>query len=231
MSESGTRTGRLAPLVELTAPPTGYRLLLPSDWAQIPLRRGDAEQAARDIVTSTFARVPASVPRDKLTLLRLELERRLLAAVADARKAKALELYLPTRLAGEVNLGASIVVSEAKLPVRSGVNGISRYPTDPAEVAVQLISGADGTGIGLSSGEIDGALAVRRERIAPADAAHGADLATRRVDYLVAVPGDPIRWFVAAFSTIGAGDPKDNLADALVEWFDALMTTFRWSWT
>ncbi|MFJ3231523.1 hypothetical protein [Streptomyces sp. NPDC086787] len=217
-------------MVEPTSPPTGYRLLLPSDWVQVPLRQGDAKQAARDIVASAFARVPADVPRDKLTPLRLELERRLLAAVADARRAEALELYLPMRLAGEVNLGASIVVSEARLPSRSGTDGVSGHVSDPAAIAVQMLSGESGSGTDLSSGEIDGALAVRRERIAPADPAGGAELATRRVDYLVSVPGDPSRWFVAAFSTVGAGDPKDDLADALVEWFDALMTTFRWSW-
>ncbi|MFJ1972416.1 hypothetical protein ACIO93_27465 [Streptomyces sp. NPDC087903] len=211
--------------------PTGYRLLLPSDWVQIPVRHGDAEQAARDIVASAFARVPTDVPRDKLTPLRLELERRLLMAVADARRAKALELYLPMRLAGEVNLGASIVVSEAQLPARPGAKGEGDHPSDPAEVAVQLLSGDGGPGTDVSSGEVDGALAVRRERIVPADPERGAELATRRVDYLVSVPGDQTRWFVAAFSTIGADGPKDDLADALVEWFDALMTTFRWSWT
>jgi hypothetical protein len=218
-------------VAEPSSPPTGYRLLLPSDWVQVPLRQGDAEQAVRDIVASAFARVPAEVPRDKLTPLRLELERRLLAAVGDARRAEALELYLPMRLAGEVNLGASIVVSEAQLPARPGAKGEGRHPSDPAEVAVRLISGDGGIGIDLSSGEVDGALAVRRERIAPADPERGAESATRRVDYLVSVPRDPTRWFVAAFSTIGGGDPKDDLADALVEWFDALMTTFRWSWT
>jgi hypothetical protein len=218
-------------VAEPASPPSGYRLLLPSDWVQIPLRQGDAEQAARDIVAAAFARVPADAPRDKLTPLRLELERRLLAAVADARKAKALELYLPMRLEGEVNLGASIAVSEAQLPAHPGTNGEGRRFSDPAEIAVQLFSDDSGTGIDLSSGEIDGALAVRRERIAPAAPDRGTELATRRVDYLVSVPGDQTRWFVAAFSTIGAGDPKDDLADALVEWFDALMTTFRWSWT
>lgn len=218
-------------MAEPTSPPTGYRLLLPSDWVQIPLRKGGAEQAVREIVASAFARVPADVPRDRLTPLRLELERGLLAAVADARKAKALELYLPMRLSGEVNLGASIVVSEALLPSRSGPSGAPAPVSDPAEVAVQLISGGGGTDLDLSSGEVDGALAVRRERVVPADPERGVELASRRVDYLVSVPSDPSRWFAAAFSTIGAGDPKDDLANALVEWFDALMTTFRWSWT
>jgi len=222
------------PVAEPASPPTGYGFLLPEDWVQIPLRRGDAEDAVRSLVTSAFARVPADVPRDKLTPLRLELERRLRAAVAEARRAKALEMYLPVKLAGEVNLGASFTVSNAHLPARSGPDGAPSEVSDPAEIAVQLLS-ADGTAsaseMDLSSGEVDRALAIRRERVVPAAPERGAELASRRVEYLVAVPGDPGQWLVAAFSTIGAGNPRDDLADAMVEWFDALMTTFRWSWT
>ncbi|MFD4620360.1 hypothetical protein [Streptomyces sp. NPDC058475] len=222
------------PVAEPDSPPTGYRLLLPEDWVQIPLRPGEAEEAVRSLVTSAFARVPADVPRDKLTALRLELERRLRAAVAEARRAKALEMYLPVKLAGEVNLGASFTVSNARLTARSGPDGDLGRVSDPAEIAVQLLSGngaASTSEMDLSSGEVDGALAVRRERVVPAAPERGVELASRRVEYLVAVPGDPSQWLVAAFSTIGAGNPRDDLADATVEWFDALMTTFRWSWT
>ncbi|MFF1764319.1 hypothetical protein [Streptomyces sp. NPDC058249] len=222
------------PVAEPDSPPTGYRLLLPEDWVQIPLRPGEAEDAVRSLVTSAFARVPADVPRDKLTALRLELERRLRAAVAEARRAKALEMYLPVKLAGEVNLGASFTVSNARLTARSGPDGDLGRVSDPAEIAVQLLSGngaASTSEMDLSSGEVDGALAVRRERVVPAAPERGVELASRRVEYLVAIPGDPSQWLVAAFSTIGAGSPRDDLADATVEWFDALMTTFRWSWT
>ncbi|MFD4546081.1 hypothetical protein [Streptomyces sp. NPDC058466] len=222
------------PVAEPDSPPTGYRLLLPEDWVQIPLRPGEAEDAVRSLVTSAFARVPADVPRDKLTALRLELERRLRAAVAEARRAKALEMYLPVKLAGEVNLGASFTVSNARLTARSGPDGDLGRVSDPAEIAVQLLPGngaASTSEMDLSSGEVDGALAVRRERVVPAAPERGVELASRRVEYLVAVPGDPSQWLVAAFSTIGAGNPRDDLADATVEWFDALMTTFRWSWT
>lgn len=222
------------PLTEPASPPTGYGFLLPEDWAQIPLRQGNAEDAVRSLVASAFARVPADVPRDKLTPLRLELERRLRAAVAEACRAKALEMYLPVKLAGEVNLGASFTVSSARLPARSGPDDAPSEVSDPAEIAVQLLS-ADGTAsaseMDLSSGEVDGTLAVRRERVVPAAPELGAELGSRRVEYLVAVPGDPGQWLVAAFSTLGAGNPRDDLADAMVEWFDALMTTFRWSWT
>lgn len=217
-------------MAEVTSPPTGYRLLLPSDWVQIPLRQGKTEEIVHSIATDAFRRAPGDIPRDKLTPLRLEMERRLRAAIADARKAKALEIYLPMRLSGEMNLGASIVVSEARLPSHSAPDASAVAVSDPAEVAARLISRSNGTELDLSSGEIDGALAVRQERVMPADPGRGAEMASRRVDYLVSVPSDPSRWFVAAFSTIGAGDPRDDLTDALVEWFDALMATFRWSW-
>ncbi|MEU6224836.1 hypothetical protein [Streptomyces sp. NPDC047042] len=221
-------------MTEPASPPTGYGFLLPEDWVQIPLRQGDAEDAVRSVVASAFASVPGDVPRDKLTPLRLELERRLRAAVAEARRAEALEMYLPVKPAWEVNLGASFTVSNARLPARSGADGASSGVSDPADIAVQLLSADDTASdseMDLSSGEVDGALAVRRERVVSASPERGAELASRRVEYLVAVPGDPGQWLVAAFSTIGAGDPRDDLADAMVEWFDALMTTFRWSWT
>ncbi|WP_217143737.1 hypothetical protein [Streptomyces sp. AC627_RSS907] len=66
---------------------------------------------------------------------------------------------------------------------------------------MQLLSQDGVKNTDLSSGELDGALAVRREYIAEADSEKGADLASRRVEYIVSVPDDPNRWFVAAFST------------------------------
>jgi hypothetical protein len=219
---------------ELVSPPTGYHLLLPEDWVQIPLRQGEAEASVRSIVTSAFARLPAAVPRDKLTPLRLEWERRLLAAVTEARRAQALEMYLPMKLADEVNLGGSFTVSRVRLPRSTDPGGDVNQVSDPTQIAVQLLSRQNATStseIDLSSGEIDEAVAVRRERVVPADPERGVELASRRVEYLVAVPADPRQWLVLAFSTIGAGDPWDDLSHAMVEWFDALMTTFRWSWT
>ena len=110
-------------VTEPVSTPTGYRLLLPEDWVQIPLGPGKAEDVVRSIVASAFARVPTDVPRDKLTPLRLELERRLRPAIDEARRVKAVEIYLPMKMAGYVNLGASIIVSDARLPARSGPDG------------------------------------------------------------------------------------------------------------
>ncbi|WP_256968336.1 hypothetical protein [Streptomyces sp. CS227] len=205
---------------------TGYRLILPSPWEQIPLRQG-TEEAVRRILREAFARISPEVPPDTVGPYKRELERRFRAAVAEAQRGRALDVYLPVRPVGEAGLGASIVVSEA-LPPRRRAGG---PPAPPTEVAVQLLTRDAPAAIGeadLSSGEIDEALAVRREYVAGADPSRGAELASRRVEYIASVPGDPARWFVAAFSTVGAGDPGDELSEVLVTWFDALMETFRW---
>ncbi|MFD4987946.1 hypothetical protein [Streptomyces sp. NPDC058374] len=184
----------------------------------------------RRILREAFARISPETPPDTVGPYKRELERRFRAAVAEAQRGRALDVYLPVRPVGESNLGASIVVSEALLP-RHRRKGHGGPPASPTDVAVQLLTRNAPTAVGeadLSSGEIDGSLAVRREYVAAAGPSPGAELATRRVEYIVSVPGDPARWFVAAFSTVGAGDPGDELAEALVTWFDALMETFRW---
>jgi hypothetical protein len=210
--------------VQTPLPATGYRMLLPEQWAQVPLRQG-TEEAVEAILEEAYARIPKNAPPDKVGPYKRELARRLRGSVAQAQEAKALDLYLPVKPVGDgtFNLGASILVSESVMP-RPGRRGAS----EPTEVAVQLLSRDGVQGADLSTGEIDGALAVRREHVADADPGRGAELASRRVEYIMSVPGDPDRWFVAAFSTIAAGDPRDELAEALVEWFDAVMATFRW---
>ena len=201
---------------------TGYRLLLPSEWAQIPLRHG-TEEAVQRLLRAAFFAIPKDAPQDKVGPYKGELERRFRAAVAQAQRGKALDLYLPFTPTAEVNLGASIVVTEELLPRRG-----TMYPRDPTQVAVQLLSRDGVNGADLSSGEIDGAVAVRREHVAEEDPGKGVELASRRVEYIASVPDDPARWFIAAFSTVGGGSPRDELAEALVEWFDAVMATFRW---
>lgn len=210
--------------IDRQGPVTGYRIILPDQWAQVPLRQG-TEEAIRRILDDAYARVPADAPPDKIGPYKRELERRFREAVAQAVKSKALDLYLPVKPLGEFSIGASILVSESLLPRRHG-QPLSEAET--TEVAVRLLSRDGVEGADLSSGEVDGALAVRREHVEKADSGQGTDLASRRVEYMISVPDDPDRWFVAAFSTVGGGSPRDELAEVLVEWFDALMANFRW---
>ena len=76
--------------------------------------------------------------------------------------------------------------------------------------------------------EVDGAVGVRSETLAPPDPGRDVDYGSRHVHYSLAVPGEPWRWLVIAFSTIGAGDPDDDIARLLADLFDAVMMTFRW---
>lgn len=208
-----------------TARITGYRIILPDDWAQIPLRHG-TEGAIRRVLDEAFGRIPADAPTDSVGPFKRELERRFRATVAQAQEGDALDLYLPVKSTSGVNLGASIIVSESLLPNHGSASYAHGTPTD---VAVHLLSVDGVEDADLSSGELDGALAVRREHVVSAKPDEGVGLASRRVEYIASVPDDPDRWFVAAFSTVGGGNPRDELAEALVEWFDAVMANFRWS--
>jgi hypothetical protein len=53
--------------------------------------------------------------------------------------------------------------------------------------------------------------------------------ASRRVDYVLPVPGIPGDWLVIAFSTLGDGRPEGQFTRLLVELFDAIVSTFRWT--
>ncbi|GHE62367.1 hypothetical protein QWL27_12635 [Streptomyces thermocarboxydus] len=205
-------------------PATGYRLLLPSQWAQVPLRQG-TEEAVGSILKDLFSRIPEHLPPDKIGPYKKVISARFRSSVTQAQQKNGLDLYVPVKPVGdqEFNLGASILVTETTLPEREPGATFA----DPTDLVVQLLS-RERVNADLSSGEVDGAVAVRREFVAEADPTHGVDVASRRIEYIASVPGDPARWFVAAFSTVGGGNPRDELAEVLVEWFDAVMATFRW---
>lgn len=77
---------------------------------------------------------------------------------------------------------------------------------------------------------VDGAEGVRVERAGGPIPGEGVDSGSRRVDYVLAAPGNPGRWLAIVFSTLGAGNPDDQIAVLLTGLFDAIMSTFRWGW-
>jgi hypothetical protein len=70
---------------------------------------------------------------------------------------------------------------------------------------------------------------ARTEAVAAPDPGQEVPLGSRRADYVVPVPGQPGQWLIITFSTVGDGDPDGDFAKLLVELFDAIMLTFRWS--
>jgi hypothetical protein len=193
--------------------------VLPPAWRKIPVRHG-TDKAIKEIVDDAFANLShEDIPRDKLTPYRMELGRQLTAAARRARQQGGTELYLPVELEHGTVIAASFVVSEGLLGDTEDV--------DPRQIAAFMAAEDEAA----RPVEIDGAVGVRTERVAPPDPAEGVEYGSRRVDYVLSLPADPNRWLVIAFSALGAGDPDDKFAKLLVDLFDAIISTFRWTWS
>jgi hypothetical protein len=194
----------------------GYSIVLPPAWRKIPIRSG-TEKAIRKIVDQAFADLPKSVPRDKMTPYRIQLTRQLTDAARRARQQGGTELYLPVELERGTLIAASFIVSEGSVPSPGG-------DLDPAQVLAALAAESKGRLV-----TVGGSPAARSDRVAPPDPGSEIEFGSRRVDYMLPVPGDASRWLLVVFSALGAGDPEDKFADLLVELFDAIMSTFRWA--
>lgn len=198
--------------------PSGYALVLPPGWCQVPVRTG-TRAAIRAIVQERFRVPPGNVSRDALTPYRIALEQQLTSAAARARRHGGTELYLPVEPVRGTLLAASFVVSEGSLA--------DRAEHDAAVIDAAVKAGGDGS----ASVALDGVRAARIERTAPPDPARGTDHGSRHVDYAVPVPARAGRWLIFAFSALSAGDPGDRFARLLAELFDAIMSTFTWTWS
>lgn len=198
---------------------TGYTLVLPPGWARIPVRSGTG-QAIRRILDDKVRMLPAKVPRDAVAPYRVKVEGHLRTLAAEARKHGGLDLYLPVDLRNGSLLAASFVISEGSLTAPDG---------GPAPDAL-LRTLADEDGEAAPVG-VDGAAALRTERAVGADTSRGIEHGSRRVDYVMPVPGDSSRWLLAIFSTVISSQERDWFAMLLVELFDAIMSTFRWTTT
>lgn len=204
------------PPVEVT-PPRGYELVLPPGWVRIPLREG-MKEALEKVLFSHMAEVPEGIPRDDAMRFRLEMRRQLEKQARAARRNGGLDLYLPVLPRGGIFLMASFIVAE--MPIGQ------RHAVPPEAVLAQL---ADEGVPGGTATKVDvaGASALRR---AYRSALGEEELPTRRVDYVIPVADDPGRWISVNFSTPGDGDIDSEFTDVLVELFDAVVGTFKWSY-
>jgi len=213
---STAELGRQAPPTEATAPHR-YELILPPGWVRIPLREGTKE-ALEKILFSHMEQVPESIPRDDAMRFRLDMRRQLEKQARAARRNGGLDLYLPVRPRGGIFLMASFVVAEMPIGQEHGVS--------PEAVLAQLVD--DGVPGGAATKvDVAGAPALRRDYRRALDE---EELLTRRVDYVIPVANAPGRWISINFSTPGDGDVGSEFTDVLVELFDAVVSTFRWSY-
>jgi hypothetical protein len=192
--------------------PRGYTLVLPPGWTRVPLRAG-TEAAIAEIVERTFV----GQAQDALGPERMALRANLRQLTSTAAVNGGLDLYLPTELMHGFTVAASFVAAELSF-------GSMDNP-DPGLVLARLVAKGGATRTVL----LAGVTAARSDTVAPPDPARDIPFGSRRVDYVLPVPKDADRWLVVTFSTIGQGDPQDDFAALLVELFDAIMTTFRWT--
>lgn len=195
-----------APLREV---PNSYTLVLPPGWIRVSLT-GTVQQAVKDLTDRMFR----SIARDEALDARTAVAAQLADMVRRAKADNGLDLYVPVEKIHGRTIAASFVVGGVMLPEQAdGLESLA--------VVGDLAKGGKPV-------EIDGEIGVRTERVEAADPAHKVDVDSRRVDYMFPVPGDGRRWLVVTFSTPGEGAPDDRIATALVQLFDAMMTTFRW---
>jgi hypothetical protein len=164
-----------------------------------------------------FGRLPRNLPRDKIMPYRLELGRRLHGMVRQGRGKGALDLYLPVEYVHGVAMPASFIVSRGTLGGGELLGASQVMATMAAESP------------GAAPVTVDGVAGVRFERIAEPGQLRDMRAVSRRVDYVLPVPGIPGDWLVIAFSALGDGRPEGQFTRLLVELFDAIVSTFRWT--
>ncbi|MFI1156939.1 hypothetical protein [Streptomyces sioyaensis] len=209
MSSGGT--------VETT--PTGYTLIIPPGWARIPLREGTKEALERIFFTH-LDKVPDGVARDDAMRFRLELRLQLEKRARAARRNGGLDLYLPVRPRSGTLVAASFIVAE--LPIGGAEQAKAKH------VLERLA--ANTAGPGVSTRGLSGGTAVRRESRVAAEPGRELDVDSRRVEYVMPVAGNSGNWLSISFSTPGDGNLDSEFTDVLVELFDAVVGTFKWSY-
>jgi uncharacterized protein (TIGR03083 family) len=188
-----------------------------AQWAAPSLAQGWTVRDVMVHLAQTEEMALARISGDKLAPYRAEIEGRLRRAAAQARKNGAIDLYLPVQLRGGLPVPASFVVSEGAIPTSS--------EAEPGQIVSYLVAeSTDGAPV-----TVDGVTGARSEQAAGPDPDQGIGYGSRRVDYVLPIPGAGGRWLLFAFSTLGAGDPGDQVARMLVQLFDAMMSTFRWA--
>ena len=204
----------------MTAP--GYRLVLPSPWVRVALD-GALEGRVSELMDVAMASVPPEIPPDQVGPMRRRAEADLLGHLRAAREASGIDAYFPAGLMHGLRVLATFVVSSSVPDA-----------TADAEMAARVTAHLLGEP-GSRAVSIDDTTWVRRERDVAPDAPRrqgpqpAVAFGERRVEYRAPAPGEPRRWISVVFSTGGDGDLDSRSTALVVDLFDAIMGTWRWS--
>lgn len=199
---------------------TGYRLVLPAPWIRVPLD-GSVESTVSALMDEAMKDVPKQLPPDQVLPVRRRVEADLLRNLLAARDNSGIDVYFPSGLMHGNRLNATFIVSSA-LPDAMADEEMA------ARVLASLLAHEDSRPV-----SIDDTTWARREHSVASRSARGGNDAVsfdaRRVEYRAPVPGDPRRWISVVFTTGGDGDLSSRTTALIVELFDAIMSTWRWS--
>ncbi|MEV6884913.1 hypothetical protein [Streptomyces sp. NPDC051135] len=198
------------------APPADYRILVPEGWFRLDVDPERRERSVDALVNRQFDGT------DSAPHIKRQLRQDLLAQAAAAFRAGGLELYLSMQQAGPLTIPASLLVTF--LPASS-------HATTPSleEVAAHLASGgqAETAVVELAAGT---AVRARRATGGPHQTAPvglpgkaSETLPSVTLDYQLPVPGTGAH-LLMTFST-----PLVQIADAMVELFDAVAGSLTWT--
>ncbi|MFF4347709.1 hypothetical protein [Streptomyces sp. NPDC001530] len=199
-----------------TVPPADYRLLLPEGWFRVRIDPEGRERSVDALLDRQFEGV------DNAPHIKRQVREELLAQAAAAFQDGGIELYISLQQAGSLTIPASLLIT--LLPPPPG----GSLPT--AHDLEDLLS-ADGEAE-ISAVELSTGTAVRVRRVtgqpnrpAPAGVPGSTDQALPSVtlDYQLPVPGTGAH-LLLTFST-----PLVQIADAMVELFDAVAGSLRWT--
>ncbi|MEU1202817.1 hypothetical protein ABZ446_42310 [Streptomyces sp. NPDC005813] len=198
-----------------TAPPADYQLLLPDGWFRVRIDPEGRERSVDALLERQFAGI------DNAPHIRRQVREDLLAQAVAAFQDGGIELYISLQDAGSLTIPASLLVTllppppGGSLPTVHDLAGLLSADGDAEVSTVELPTGT--------------AVRVRRmtgqsDRPAPADVPGGTDqmLLSVTLDYQIPVPGAGAH-LLLTFST-----PLVQIADAMVELFEAVAGSLRW---
>lgn len=199
-------------------PTDAWMFLLPPGWARFPTGEGRARELDIAIEEVVARALPDTLPRDKAEPYRHMLRDELRNTLGDARRAGAGAVYLPTERMEGVSIPASI--TEVEVASDAG--------SDPLQVvAAVLTDGYEESELVELDGR-PGLRVVHTEHKVRRDE-EWPELSTRQVVYAVSRDEAEGEWLILGFTTVWNSEHTQRLADALVFFFDAVMSTFRWA--
>lgn len=186
-----------------------YRFLLPEGWQRIDLDVRHRDRTIERLVEESFRGV------DDMPHLKDELRQQLRDEAKKAQRNGGIELFLSMQPAGDLTIPASLLVSLFNLqgPRNTSVAGLYERFKEGEDV-VDIGERAYAAGPGLS---------VRRAQHVSSPEAEEEYISTTSLDVYIPVPS---RNYILqlAFST-----PLELIADQMVELFEAIADSLRWS--